>query len=134
MLIIACVIIVIWIVKEFLFRLYWIYINFRLYRIITIKYFIVGNDGNWYNKGIYYPSNNVWTHVVLSVSKNKQYFYINGSLHAQSNVSTTSFYDQITIGASKNVNLFFKGCLQQIRIFNKLLTPTEVKYLYDNKI
>lgn len=73
-----------------------------------------------------------WTHVVLTLDSNnyKAKIYINGIL-----VSSTNYLDTTAnthyIGTYNSNILFFKGKIDEVRIYNKALTDTEVQTLYE---
>lgn len=78
---------------------------------------------------------NKWTHVVLTYDSSGNYrFYIDGSaagsgtnLHSY---TTTSPLDIGTSYSSVPVD-WFKGSIQEVRIYNRVLTATEVARLYN---
>jgi len=85
-----------------------------------------------------------WTHVVCQKSGSNLQMYINGILHAsQSNVllqdiqaplSASSRIDNLqnlSIGGFGTSNMNLQGQLDEVRIYNKALTSTEIGYLKD---
>lgn len=103
-----------------------------------------GNETFWnYNLG---DISNVWTHLTATVTVNTQtaQFYVNGSPVSPSRIlaNATSINNgsaPVTIGIRKYfgdpeyVNAF-KGLLDDIRIWNIVLTPTQVSNNYNTKL
>ena len=77
---------------------------------------------------------NVWTHVCASYNINGANLYINGNPVAVTTVGTpnaTPVAGQVVnIGAYANVTNFFNGQLDDLRIYNRALTPSEINLLY----
>ena len=79
---------------------------------------------------------NQWSHVIAVYENNTTKLYLNGSLvdSAESITMPTSDYS-FSIGAKDNdgssFGSFFDGLIDEVRIYNRALSPTEVKQLYD---
>jgi hypothetical protein len=78
---------------------------------------------------------NTWTHVTFTYNKSNAYIYINGVLNA-SGTNTNSIdmtNHKLFIGArnATNRDRDFNGTIDEIGIWNRALTPTEAKSLYD---
>ena len=109
----------------------------------------IGDDGGSYDRVLYgyFPSPdgsastgqtvtaNVWHHVVLTYSGTTVKYYYDGSLIAtqtKTALSLPSSGNGIFIGHYKyNGGHHFKGFLDQIRIFNKEISSSEVTTLYN---
>ncbi len=78
---------------------------------------------------------NQWNHVVFtSNSINEKLVYINNVI-----ATTTSAYspygivsDPLTIGAASYGNEYFNGCIDDILLYNSVLTPSEVASIFNN--
>ena len=78
------------------------------------------------------PSLNVWSHIAVTLSGSNANIYVNGV-----NTGTTSSINNvinntqpIKIG-NNNLGAIFNGDIDQVRIFNKAITSTEVTTLYN---
>ena len=72
---------------------------------------------------------NEWSHIAFTSDGTTLKIYTNGSL---SNTYTTSgFVSSINEICSTSSNRQFKGSIDQVRIFNKAISPTEVATLYN---
>ena len=82
---------------------------------------------------------NEWNHIVIVVDLNKIFIYINGQLfnkmpHICSQTQKNS--RPLYIGMSQrdiNVNKYYKGLIDDIRIYNRVLTKEEVEILFSEK-
>jgi len=79
---------------------------------------------------------NQWSHVIAVYENNTTKLYLNGSLvdSAESITMPTSDYS-FSIGAKDNdgssFGSFFDGLIDEVRVYNRALSPTEVKQLYE---
>lgn len=71
---------------------------------------------------------NQWSHLAVAFDGSQVRYYVNGVL-----VSTVSLTATITgrdngfqIGADNNIQQFFKGSLDEVRIYNRALPAQEV--------
>jgi hypothetical protein len=82
---------------------------------------------------------NKWVHVVWTMNPNTSKVYLNGSLIMTLNISGTNegFHDAFSfIGARQVWNSpdnFFQGKLDDILIYNRILSDTEINILYNIK-
>jgi hypothetical protein len=78
-----------------------------------------------------YPANDVWYHYVCIAKSNYIYLYINGTQVAANNVNglwgSTYFY----VGA-ENVKYPFQGLIDEIGIWQRVLSIEEIQYLYNS--
>jgi hypothetical protein len=106
----------------------------------TIQFAIAntGSTWNWVNTNYVAPLNS-WTHFVLtySTSNNKLYAYANGSLVYQGvgnqplgDIDTNS--NEFRIGGRQGANQYFAGFLDDVRIYNRALSATEVLEQFRN--
>lgn len=85
---------------------------------------------------IYLPakiSTESWYHIVISYENNTYYAYLNGKLITQSEGDfTPSVSEPLYIGR-KSTNesyFFFHGKIDDLRLYNRVITPTEVEALH----
>ncbi len=79
-------------------------------------------------------SANEWYHIAMTIDDNGFKIYINGSL--DNTITTGGTLDTSTavasIGAEFNgVSRFFNGKIDEVRVYNRVLSATEIKQLYD---
>lgn len=88
-----------------------------------------------YQKNWYIPESAKWYHIVVTYSEgNQAQFYINGRLQlSTSNVPTTFLLPnnilEIGHAYSANQDLWFNGSIDEIRIYNRVLSSSEISYL-----
>ena len=76
-----------------------------------------------------------WQHIVYVMNTTDQIIYVNGTQKATGTIPTGDFFSQIiTIGARiTNVKNFgFDGIIDEIGIWNRTLTPSEISDIYNN--
>jgi len=109
----------------------------------TTLFFIRDNTcrvfAGYINTNIY---DNQWHHIVwriVDASSNNMQVYVDGTpqtLHIGCAQSPSSFYDwtdTVSIGASNNRGTneaYFNGVIDEVRIYNRALSETEIQYLY----
>ncbi|MFA6077782.1 MAG: LamG domain-containing protein [Candidatus Paceibacterota bacterium] len=90
-------------------------------------------NAGWYQTGASTLPINKWTHVSITFDNNILTLYINGA-------STTSVYAPITpqssgtginIGKRWDLPDYFSGLIDDVRIYNRALSATELKQLYN---
>ncbi|MGE5416663.1 MAG: stalk domain-containing protein [Acidobacteriota bacterium] len=82
---------------------------------------------------------NGWSHLIFSGDGQNLYLYHNGALIATknvgSNVSINSSTGDLRIGNGSDINnknMLFKGRMADLRIYNGILSPEEIKSLYNS--
>ena len=84
---------------------------------------------------------NTWSLVIITVDgiTGATRMYLNDVLVGSSSImpviptsSSTSTYPIITIGNHPAFDWGFKGSLDEIRLYNRILNPSEITYLYSN--
>ncbi|MDD4027401.1 MAG: LamG domain-containing protein, partial [Candidatus Shapirobacteria bacterium] len=104
----------------------------------TYEAILRGNDGTYY-----YPTSsktlnlNEWQYLTLSFNEGEASLFINGKFINSSTIPTTTLYnistDLITIGSyfngSRSNN--FNGLIDEVKIYNRALTPEEIKQDYN---
>jgi Thermolysin metallopeptidase, alpha-helical domain/Concanavalin A-like lectin/glucanases superfamily/Secretion system C-terminal sorting domain len=79
---------------------------------------------------------NQWKQVIITVKSGDSRLYVNGVQAAQSNTtySVISPTNLLRIGSGYLNGRFFNGILDDIRIYNRALTSTEVAQLYNSEV
>lgn len=108
--------------------------------------FALDGDATYIGKQAPYPNNTNWVHVVAtwsagsatSFSPSQFNLYINGILQSSAvsqNIGTATVPSTpagtAAIGRSEAWNSYFKGKIDELRIYNRALNTTEVKALYN---
>jgi hypothetical protein len=80
---------------------------------------------------------NHWYHVAVTKSGTAIQLYVDGLLVAKKNyaVSRTTFYSTPligTLGTRYNMQYSFKGKIDELMIFNRVLSSEEIEFLYKN--
>lgn len=76
-------------------------------------------------------NNGNWRHLVFQIDGNTQNLYIDGILdNSRTKVASTAPASSFTIGYHADANRFFKGTIDDVRIYNRALTGDEVRQLY----
>ena len=75
-----------------------------------------------------------WTHVVGTYDGTTQRLYVNGTEVNQRSVSISvaSSNQPLRIGSAEGASTFFAGTIDEVRIYNRALGPTEVAKLYSS--
>ncbi len=108
-----------------------------LSRALMFSHSFSGANGYW-NTG--QLAMNEWYHVAVTYDRtspaNDPIFYINGVATTTTEYGTPSgtpdsdaSYD-LTIGAKEDGDALFDGAIDDVRIYNRILTPTEIATLY----
>lgn len=75
-------------------------------------------------------SNNGWYHAVLTWSTSGSTFYLNGALKGTGPGGSPS-PNKVNLGSyGEGMNSFFHGLIDEVRIYDRVLTGTEVQELY----
>jgi hypothetical protein len=87
------------------------------------------------------PTDDVWVHIAVTIDKgaaatDEITFYKNGAVESSTQPvavnSTNSFGNHtIYIGARNNASLWFKGELDEIRVYSRALSAADVEELYE---
>ena len=95
---------------------------------------IIGNDNQQWITAYTYPTN-TWTNLIVTSKNGLIKYYINGEYQASKNiiVNNTKLGNVFTIGASQtngnNLGNYFKGKINDVRIYDHALSPMEVKQI-----
>lgn len=89
------------------------------------------NNTTSYNCVYYY---NQWIHIVVVYQNGYECVYVNGNLIEQKRHQNLNTYkSNVVIGArSGDYSHQFVGYISDVRIYNKILTPEEIKVLYED--
>ncbi|MEY2407977.1 MAG: hypothetical protein QOF48_647, partial [Verrucomicrobiota bacterium] len=77
---------------------------------------------------------NVWCQAVATYDGSQMKLYVNGVLEASAatavpaNINTSP----LQIGGNTDFNIFFPGCIDDVRLYNVALSPGEIADLYNN--
>ena len=74
--------------------------------------------------------NGVWTHIAISTNAGNIKAYINGSLNLSFSWTLNLTSNNLFIGSELNQGGYFKGSIDQVRVFNKEISAGEVTTLY----
>lgn len=92
---------------------------------------LAGANLNYYTNAV----TNTWYHVVLSISSSTIKYFLNGNLIGSVSrtnmLSSSTGYPYALVGCSRNLDRFFKGKIDDIRIYNCALSDTEINELYN---
>jgi hypothetical protein len=72
---------------------------------------------------------NQWSHLAIVFNGSQALFYLNGALVSSKslNASLTARGRQLRTGADADTAQFYKGILDNVRIYNRALTPSDVQ-------
>ena len=81
---------------------------------------------------------NIWYHIVVTRNNSGSTVYVNGSSVATDSNSMGSYsysgYQKCVIGSMPNYPVeYFSGTIDQVRVYNVVLTATDVANLYNNE-
>ena len=93
----------------------------------------VGGSGNRWNT-LYTPPLDQWTHIAVTVSPSVgRAFYVNGQPYSNSTTAQNPIVpntSELTIGGETGYGYRFKGSIDDVRIYNRVLTDGEVQSLF----
>ena len=71
---------------------------------------------------------NAWTHLAIVFSGTQVQFYANGALKATAPMTATltARGNEFRLGSDNSNSQFFKGTLDDVRVYNRTLTAAEV--------
>lgn len=84
----------------------------------------------WYDSGYTFPSANKWYHVVMVRDSGTTKFYINASQTANTSASVPITPTNGTIIGSDTQCRYFSGKIDDVRVYNRTLSATEIQQLY----
>jgi hypothetical protein len=80
------------------------------------------------NYSEYYTQN--WAHIVYTASPEKDYYFFNGKIVETASTSGTVDWNNLNFGNRPGQSSYFKGKIDDFRIYNRALEPHEVFQLY----
>ncbi|MBL7215044.1 MAG: C10 family peptidase [Phycisphaerae bacterium] len=95
-----------------------------------------GGEGNeWFDVGIDLTGS--WNHIAATYNGANLEFFVNGVSKKIKAAALNLADDKIYIGGrtggyNESVNLYFDGWIDEVRIYNRALSVSEVQYLYQN--
>lgn len=110
------------------------------YRYASTRPLLYMNSGNYryFNITGVTPYDNQWHFVVLVISGNDQNdilnskFYLDGSeLAAASTANSNASYAKSLLRIGRSTSYYFKGLLDEVRLYNRALTASEIQAMYD---
>lgn len=80
-------------------------------------------------------SRNVWHQICCSLGLNNRSVYIDGSYIDSDTQDTvlTGYSNDIKIGSNNDPGVYYNGTLDEIMIFNSVLTPEQISDIYNNQ-
>ena len=73
---------------------------------------------------------NEWSFVTVVYDGSVWYFYVNGALVGSGVMSTNTILDQFNIGAERGGQTLFEGTIEEVAIWNRAFSESEVKDLF----
>ena len=93
------------------------------------------NNLKFNSKGVFL--NNTWYHIVMTVNDTNTSLYVDGTLNMTAAHGAVGLNDfNFTIGAVEVANgysRFFNGTIDEVKLWNLSLNPTQIQLLYQNK-
>jgi len=97
---------------------------------------LIGSVNSVQSSDAVFTENNVWTHAVITVSGDSIKFYHNGVLAGTATDTIPSNSNNVRIGdrdgTSQGSLTRFNGIIDEVRIYNRAISPTEVQILSKN--
>ena len=78
--------------------------------------------------------NNTWTHIAISNNSGNVQLYINGKSDLRFSTTYSIASNNFYVGSAANTSQYLNGSIDQVRIFNKAITPLEVQSLYQERV
>jgi formylglycine-generating enzyme required for sulfatase activity len=99
------------------------------------KWWGYGHDHPFYdtNSGVIADTN--WNHIIVTYESGKMSIFVNGKLSAQRSMILNTIGNDFLIGVRPDVSWdnFFRGSIDDVRIYNRALTAAEVAQLYSKE-
>ncbi|MDB6064873.1 MAG: hypothetical protein JWR26_1081 [Pedosphaera sp.] len=87
-------------------------------------------NGTAVNSGFSFTATNQWHHVVLLRDTGITWFYVDGSQTGTPNTTAPAAPTLFTLGSASNTH-YYQGKLDEVRIYNKALSSSDVQQLYN---
>jgi parallel beta-helix repeat protein len=90
--------------------------------------------GNDVSSAMYsdYITAGLWYHIVIVQNETNLYMYVNGTQVDSDPVSTTGNGEDLNIGSMNQNDYFFNGTIDEIRVYNRALSPDEIAAMYNS--
>ena len=75
--------------------------------------------------------NEVWTFIAFTYDGTNSIGYMNDNITVSDPGGTTEF-NRFRIGKNRNGNTYFAGAIDELKIYNRALTASEISSLYAN--
>jgi hypothetical protein len=111
--------------------------GFEIYQLINSKEIRVQINvgGSWYCILLGTPNLGEWAHVAFTSDGSNLYTYFNGVAAAPTAVAGAITYhsspDKTYIGKNPNIGADFNGRIDEVRIYDRALSETEIRYHYN---
>ena len=90
-------------------------------------------NGGWFGKSLSPLNNNVWNYVVVTYDSLGNYnIYLDGNLSGNGNKLSTFSSVNTIIGSKKGTSEFFNGTIDELIIYDKALSESEISQLYNS--
>lgn len=105
----------------------------RILQIRPANYWIFNTEGQAITYAVV-PTLNSWEHLAATWSTKEVKFYINGKLVATGAGDTATYNDGTTINIGRNMSQkdYYDGVLDEVALFNAVLTEEDIKNIADN--
>ena len=90
----------------------------------------IGNGATWNNTVSTPLTAGAWKHVVQTYDGTTNRIYVDGVLKASGTGAFTNASSNLLIGSWNTTSEFFNGKIDEVQVYNKALTSTEVQSLY----
>jgi hypothetical protein len=100
---------------------------------VGLEFGVADDSGNQYDiKTGIRPNTSVWKHFVGSYDGSKMRLYFDGELIGENSVSVTlsTQNNELIIGSNGGNQRFFDGLIDDVRIYDRALTPLEIEKLF----
>jgi len=101
---------------------------------LTIDESIVGAY-RYFSGGFTQINDGAWHHLVLVFDRtSNEKLYIDGVLFSSANIVTGIFDSVSPLNIGRRVGIYISGSIDEVRLYNRALTPTEVDTLYRTQL
>jgi hypothetical protein len=107
----------------------------RCIQIRPANYWIFHTEGQAITYAVV-PTLNTWEHLAATWSAKEVKFYINGKLVATGVGDTATYNDGTTVNIGSNLSKkdYYDGILDEVALFNAVLTEEDIKNIADNGV
>lgn len=97
----------------------------------VLQLHVNGGTPTYISSAPFTPTEGQWYHLVLTRNGNNFTFFVNGSVYSSivSSVSIPAANAPLSIGNAEG-NFFFDGMLDEVRIYNRALSASEIQAIY----